>query len=110
MSDPNPLDQDLDDELDVDPGPQTDEDPAATLGQLVKVTHFDTANMVDIVQYGTVVDVLDEGVVVGLFPQVVGPLPLDHTCHERIDAPRVEILADDDTASVDELVRALTGA
>lgn len=95
---------DHDDELEA-----ADAAEGTLVGRLVKVTHFDTANMVDVVRFGTVVEHPAEGVVVGLFPNVIGPLPLDPDCHERVDAPRVEVVdLDEDTAHA--LVAALTGA
>lgn len=80
-------------------------EPWGSQGRLVKVTHQNTATQTDVVRYGTVIEEGDEGVVVGLFPDVIGPLPLDHEIHERVDAPRVEFLDDDAPVG-----RRLTGA
>lgn len=90
------------------PAPPDDEPPDAELdddvaevdlvdevaaGDVVKVTWWDTANQADVVRYGTVVDVPDEGAVVAYFAEVTHPIPLDPTVHERDDAPRLEVVA-----------------
>lgn len=71
-------------------------------GDVVSVSWLDTATLEDSVRYGTVVDVVDDetsgpAVRVGWFTDVSDPLPLDHTIHGRDDAPRVEVLDDDES-------------
>jgi hypothetical protein len=72
-------------------------------GDLVVVRWQDLANPGrEVARYGAVVAVLDQegtgpAVRVGWFSETSDPLPLDHTVHDRDDAPRVEVLDDDYT-------------
>lgn len=87
-------DQDKDTDLDdVD----VVDDCGYRVGDIVTVTHLDTSTQLDVVQYGTVVDVADDpdsgpAVRVAWFPEVTDPIPLNHELHERVDAPRVQLV------------------
>jgi hypothetical protein len=84
------------------PAPPVDEQPdvaadtvagvSVMVGDVVKVVWFDTGLQADVVRYGTVVDVDETGARVAYFAEVTDPIPLDPDVHERVDAPRVEVI------------------
>lgn len=88
MTDTAPYDQDSPDALD-----ELADELTPVVGDFVAVSWQDPYDGREVIKQGVVVDVDDGGAVrVGYFAEVTGPLPLDHTAHDREDAPRVRVL------------------